>query len=937
MADKLGYVLKKEGILSDEGQEKRYQRQELELMSVYQLREIARKERIIHGIVNSLSKELLVETILRYRGAQSALLIREYRAEDYAVLEESFHHVAFQERKDTFLECSARITCYQGLSVDYYDEITISYQPEFSNTNAFLVDSDNNLCCVFNVEPKGKDRSRLYLRKSADLPCHEATVKRYRLLFLERQYSEHFFRFYNGELSYLQTNIPVVCAELLDFTVLIPQTLKMPAAIDFGTANTVAGVLTMVSGDQNDGGSRGNAAFDGGNVGLYRERVRYATFYDPARDFEETHLVPSIIGVLSLEDPANPQYCFGYEAQSLVASSYIDEGFCIFYDIKRWIADYEKEEELLDKFGRRVFVKRKDILRQFFLYIIRSLENRIKHKVHNVHLSCPVKQKHKFQRLFQEILPEYAIERRDMIDEGVSVLYNTISEMIENRSVPKNERVSALIIDCGGGTMDISSCTFQVEDRRVAYKIDIETTYENGSTDFGGNNLTYRILQILKLRIVESLYKDYIEKSEAGTLQRRQSFYGERPSFDERDRAIASEIPSLNRLMRDFDREIFRFVDENGTEPIYRNFENAYDMAEAVLPTRFKEWETRTREEYFNVRNNFYFLFQCAEEIKKEFFRKNFALKVILSAESDRKKPGKMRNPYLEGSLESDDTIVMPMDKWKLAVRNSSGLALLNEMPDISFSIFEMNLILGPDIYNIVHRFMDPLYESGELDEYSIIKLSGQSCKIDLFRTALKEFVPGKVIKSRREKKDDDAKASGAVGSDLKMSCIDGVLKYLRDRKFGYADVNIRNRTPHLPYVLTGFTHKGEELDMINGGRGINNGVLSRNMDDLTLTLYLKDDQGQLRHEFAYYCTLEEFVNKRQEEIEELYGDNIPQDDTDNIVNREVKFFVWADPMEWGFLVVPVYRDMETLRVGREQFFSFEDDQWVHSFFDGMK
>ena len=83
------------------------------------------------------------------------------------------------------------------------------------------------------------------------------------------------------------------------------------------------------------------------------------------------------------------------------------------------------------------------------------------------------------------------------------------------------------------------------------------------------------------------------------------------------------------------------------------------------------------------------------------------------------------------------------------------------------------------------------------------------------------------------------------------------------------------------------------------------------------------------------HCTIEEFSAKRQEEIEELYGENIPQDDTDNIVDREVKFFVWADPMEWGFLVVPVYREEEILRLGREQFFSFEDDQWVKSFFDG--
>ena len=923
MANKLGYVLNKDRNKGEAKGGKRYYRQELEQMTFHQLREIARQERIIHGMLNPLDKEVLVDTILRYRGAESALLIREYRAENYDILAEAFRHISFQERQDIHLECSGRITVYQGLATDYYDEITVGYKEDFIDTNAFLIDADNNLCAIFNVEAKGDDKSRLYLRQDASLPCREASIKRYNLIFLERHYSEMLFKFYNGAVTYLPHNVPAVYVQLLDFTVKEPEELKMPAAIDFGTSNTVAGVLDLGSGQN--------------RAGLYQERVRYAIFYDPWSNYEAMELVPSLIGVLSLEDPAHPKYCFGYEAQELASTSYVDEGFCIFYDIKRWIADYDREEELLDKFGRRVFVKRKDILREFFLYIIHSLENRIKYKVHYVHLSCPVKQKHKFQRLFREILPEYAIERRDMIDEGVSVLYNTISEMIENKTVPKNQNVSALIIDCGGGTLDISSCRFKVEDRRVAYKIDIETSYENGSTDFGGNNLTYRIFQLLKLRIVEALYRQYMERAEKSTWEAKQSFYGVKPSFDEYDRDIAAAIPSIQQIMEGFDREIYRYVDKNGAAPIYDHFEAAYEQAEKILPTKFKEWETKSRNEYLNVRINFYMLFMFAEMIKQEFFENKFVLKVQMTPDSamTREAWEKMRLR----ALQFDNISHIPsLRNWKLAVKNAEGLAPLYDLPDLSFSIYEVNLLLTPDIYGAVQRFMNPLYESGELDEYRIIKLSGQSCKIALFRTALKEFVPGKVIKSRREHKEngiDKFRSTGA--SELKMSCIDGVLKYLRDKKFGYADVNISNREPHLPYILTGFTHAGKEISMIDGNRNISHGVLSRNMDDLTLTLYLKDDRGTLRHEFVYYCTLDEFEPKRQEEIEEIYGENIPQDDTDNIIDREVKFFVWSDPMEWGFLVAPIYRDKETLRMGREQFFSFEDDQWVQNFFDGLK
>ena len=91
-----------------------------------------------------------------------------------------------------------------------------------------------------------------------------------------------------------------------------------------------------------------------------------------------------------------------------------------------------------------------------------------------------------------------------MLDEGMAVLYNTISNMLEQETLEENEEYEALIIDCGGGTTDLCSYRFRIQDRRAAYKIYMETAYENGDTDFGGNNLTYRIMQILKIALVRA-------------------------------------------------------------------------------------------------------------------------------------------------------------------------------------------------------------------------------------------------------------------------------------------------------------------------------------------------------------------------------------------------------------------------------------------------
>ena len=66
-----------------------------------------------------------------------------------------------------------------------------------------------------------------------------------------------------------------------------------------------------------------------------------------------------MVSVLSAE-VGRPEFLFGYDALQQVDAGHMDEGFCIFYDIKRWISDYGKEEEITDRKGRRSRVQRRD-------------------------------------------------------------------------------------------------------------------------------------------------------------------------------------------------------------------------------------------------------------------------------------------------------------------------------------------------------------------------------------------------------------------------------------------------------------------------------------------------------------------------------------------------------------------------------------------------
>ena len=98
------------------------------------------------------------------------------------------------------------------------------------------------------------------------------------------------------------------------------------------------------------------------------------------------------------------------------------------------------------------------------LYIIRMAEHQFKCHFKHIHISSPVKMKAQFIGMFNHILPEYKIESEYALDEGMAVLYNTIANQIENDSFMDGEEYKALVIDCGGGTTDLSSCKFRIVD-----------------------------------------------------------------------------------------------------------------------------------------------------------------------------------------------------------------------------------------------------------------------------------------------------------------------------------------------------------------------------------------------------------------------------------------------------------------------------------------
>lgn len=849
-----------------------YSKADLGLMTTHQLREICRKNKIMNGVVNPLDKEELIWVILRSMGKREDLFITEMNSEGMERLTELFSTCRLLMQDAEKLRCNSILTAYKGLAIEMADAYTIPYQKQLSDTNAFVMSESGKLCTILNLRKKQGDMECLYLTKAAGIEAKEAERKGYVLYCVEKSTSDELYQLYKRKQSVVPEHLRVWRIPLIDFQVKEPVLLSLPLAIDFGSVNTTAGVYL-------DTAYMEKAGRMAGILNLKENAVNY-TLFD--REENDSMLLPSVVGVKAVED-TDYQLVFGREALRLAAASYIDEGFCIFYDIKRWISDYEKEEEIVDRQGRRRWVSRTEILRRFFLYIIHETENRFKCRVTQVHISSPVKQKYRFRRMFQRILPEYGINEQDMLDEGMAVLYNTISNMMAQKKAIDNKWYEALVIDCGGGTTDLCSYRFRIHDDRTSYRIEMQTAYENGDTDFGGNNLTYRIMQLLKIEILH----------QCGLLQ---------------------EV-SAEAVLERMDTDVDRFVDEYGVREYYRQLDEGYERAEEILPTRFAEYERYNRSDYYKVKNNFYTLFDLAEQMKKMFYGHVGNLQVTVGT-----------------SRQSGQERYISMDKWKLSFREKDGLATRKEIPDVTFNIFQIELLLEGEVYGIIRKFIEEMYENGRLDRFSFIKLTGQSCKIDLFKDALKEFVPGKMIQFRRK-----ANAANA-DFELKMTCVDGALKYLRDKRYGMVDVRVDVADAVIPYQVTAFTHDGREVTLLNGTKDWKQaGCISRNLEELTLQMYLKDGNGEERYRFQYLCRPEEFTVQTNEEIQKIYGQFILQKDTDTIVNGEVKFFVWAIQEEWGYQAVPVYRKQDELYLGKQAFYCFENDNWMNSFYDGTK
>ncbi len=487
--------------------------------------------------------------------------------------------------------------------------------------------------------------------------------------------------------------------------------------IDFGTSNTTAGSYRIID--------------------KYGTEPELVTFADVTQDNKLVNYFPTVVYIKNCENPSHIKYRFGFEAKALERTGNYESSASVFYQIKHWLIEdsyYSEYIEVFDEDGNTTMISKKDIVRAYIKYVISLSEDYFNVRFNELHFTAPVKMKHKFITILKEILPEYTIVE-DAIDEAGAILFDYVSDKFvkwQNNNEKEADEGNVAVIDCGGGTTDLATCKYHFigrDDITHINTIKIDTQFTNGDFNYGGNNITYRIMQLIKLKI--AVKYGFISEEE------------------------------LNKVLERSENDILLDADQNdyNEQLLYKNYIDLYFRCEEFLPTQFNNMsDVFYDEDMPKIKRNFYYLWQFAEQVKIIFYRE----------EKEVKKD------------KWDDAIQTIGDlklNYLYKIEDDSLVKLESPLDNLEITITEIRKVIFGDIYSLLNRILN--LENGLPNPvYDYYRLSGQSCKINLFNELLKEFIPGKRLRAKMERSFEHVESIS-----LKKHCIDGSIRYMMYKK----------------------------------------------------------------------------------------------------------------------------------------------------------
>ena len=119
---------------------------------------------------------------------------------------------------------------------------------------------------------------------------------------------------------------------------------KRTLCIDFGTSNTTAGSYGILDEQAN--------------------QPEIVEFPDVV-GIDTKKMLPTLVYVDSCEEGKPIRYAFGYEAKKRILADHFESRATVFHEIKSWMNDIDKEEDIFDSHGNNSIVRREDVIKAF--------------------------------------------------------------------------------------------------------------------------------------------------------------------------------------------------------------------------------------------------------------------------------------------------------------------------------------------------------------------------------------------------------------------------------------------------------------------------------------------------------------------------------------------------------------------------------------------
>ncbi|EXM40280.1 hypothetical protein RASY3_09285 [Ruminococcus albus SY3] len=647
-----------------------------------------------------------------------------------------------------------------GVDVTKADNIWLRFSEEISVDLYMLVASENGLSGKVVMFGSFLNENGMYYLEAKRQNIHldfTSNNLSYYLVFDNKEHTKHYAVEITIQTEELATDDYYLC-------------------IDFGTSNTTAGTWRKDTQEP--------------------ELVQFDDVSETGKP--NSYLLPTIAYVESAESNENVNFLFGYEAKKrLIETDYQPKG-SIFYNIKQWVS---LEEDYMidchDENNHSVKLPVHDIISAYLRYVVSQAKIKLKKRFVKFHFSAPVKLK---ARLFEIVSNTFKKEDgytivppNESLDEAIAIIYERISELREeylNNTLKSTGEV--MIIDCGGGTTDVARCKYTFSKTDTGVKSGIRIQSVNGQ-NFGGNELTYRIFQLLKIKLSDY----YKSEGQSGNIQ-----------ITSIDDLVST---SANEYLSTVDRYIKQVI--AGEKPVftyYDKLDEASKAAEWVLPTDFSNPKiVQGKNLRAQAQRNFNYLWNWAERIKIEFYT------------------GESRAYFRfaeEELIRTDKALYFYADPTGEETPSKLPLKKQTTVPDIAINIKELTALLSPQIYFILSIMLlksngtELVFDSTD-SQNARMRLSGQSCKIELFRDLLKEYIPGRITR--------DSSHEQTSSIQMKLACVKGCIQYLLERQLGLVATTIQIDPPSINYRVT------VKQDSINSETELLNGRLIHQHDDV--------------------------------------------------------------------------------------------------------